>query len=104
MNEWMVHTSPKALRGTGVELAFEMQGNEVAKLVGGGQAAGIVFVLARNQTAATMMTAGAATVGGARMSCHHAGRGLANAADAVRSRCFTAIACSNKAEADVERL
>jgi acetolactate synthase I/II/III large subunit len=84
-------TVASVLREAGVSLAFGMPGGEVVTAIDGLQAAGIRFVLARNETAAAMMAAGAATVAQVPgLLVTTLGPGLANAingiADAAQER------------------
>ena len=80
-----------ALRAAGVRFAFGMPGGEVVTLIDALQRAGIAFTLARNETAAAMMAAGASVVDGAPgLLVTTLGPGLANAvngiADAAQER------------------
>ena len=80
-----------SLHEAGVRHAFGMPGGEVVTLIDALQKAGIRFVLARNETAAAMMAAGASAIGGAPgLLVTTLGPGLANAvngiADAVQER------------------
>ncbi len=91
MTDRVADVVAQVLRRAGVEWAFGMPGGEVVTLVDGLQAAGIRFVLARNETAAAMMAAGNATVGGAPgLLVTTLGPGLANGingiADAAQER------------------
>lgn len=84
-------TVASVLREAGNTLAFGMPGGEVVTAIDGLQAAGIRFVLARNETAAAMMAAGAATVADVPgLLVTTLGPGLANAvngiADAAQER------------------
>ncbi len=79
------------LAAAGIRHAFGMPGGEVVTFVDALERAGIRFVLARNETAAAMMAAGASTLGGAPgLLVTTLGPGLANAvngiADAVQER------------------
>src|SRR4051794_11066019 len=91
MTDRVADVVAQVLRRAGVEWAFGMPGGEVVTLVDGLQAAGIRFVLARNETAAAMMAAGNATVRGAPgLLVTTLGPGLANGingiADAAQER------------------
>ena len=95
----------RALHAAGVRFAFGMPGGEVVTLIDGLRAAGIQFILARNETAAAMMAAGASEIGGAPgVLVTTLGPGLANAvngiADAVQERC-PLIVLSGVVERDV---
>lgn len=84
-------TVAQALHGAGIRFAFGMPGGEVVTLIDALGAAGITFVLARNETAAAMMAAGASAIGGAPgLLVTTLGPGLANAvngiADAMQER------------------
>ena len=81
----------QALRAAGIRFAFGMPGGEVVTLIDALGRAGIAFILARNETAAAMMAAGASAIGGAPgLLVTTLGPGLANAvngiADAVQER------------------
>ncbi|PSC06057.1 decarboxylase [Alsobacter soli] len=72
------------LRAAGVRHAFGMPGGEVVTFVDALQRADVRFVLARNETAAAMMAAGASAVGGAPgLLVTTLGPGLANAVNGV---------------------
>lgn len=72
------------LHAAGVRHAFGMPGGEVVTLLDALERAGIRFVLARNETAAAMMAAGASVVGGAPgLLVTTLGPGLANAVNGV---------------------
>lgn len=84
-------TVARQLAAAGVRHAFGMPGGEVVTLVDALEAAGVRFVLARHETAAAIMAAGASTVGGAPgLLVTTLGPGLANAvngiADAAQER------------------
>ena len=84
-------TLARALHAAGIRFAFGMPGGEVVTFIDALQHAGIRFVLARNETAAAMMAAGASTLGGAPgLLVTTLGPGLANAvngiADAAQER------------------
>jgi acetolactate synthase-1/2/3 large subunit len=81
----------ETLHAHGVRHAFGMPGGEVVTVVDGLGRAGIAFTLARNETAAAMMAAGAAALAGAPgLIVTTLGPGLANAvngiADAAQER------------------
>ena len=81
----------QALRAAGIRFAFGMPGGEVVTLIDALGRAGIEFILARNETAAAMMAAGASAIGGAPgLLVTTLGPGLANAvngiADALQER------------------
>lgn len=81
----------RVLAARGIRFAFGMPGGEVVTFVDALERAGIRFVLARNETAAAMMAAGAATLDGVPgLLVTTLGPGLANAvngiADAVQER------------------
>jgi acetolactate synthase-1/2/3 large subunit len=81
----------ETLRAHGVRHAFGMPGGEVVTLIDGLQAAGITFHLARHETAAAIMAAGAhAMTRAPEVLVTTVGPGLANAvngiADAVQER------------------
>lgn len=81
----------RTLAAAGVRHAFGMPGGEVVTLLDALEAAGIRFVLARHETAAAIMAAGASTVAGAPgLLVTTLGPGLANAvngiADALQER------------------
>lgn len=84
-------TVARLLRGAGIRFAFGMPGGEVVTVVDALEKAGIRFVLARNETAAAMMAAGASAIDGVPgLLVTTLGPGLANAvngiADAVQER------------------
>ena len=77
-------TLARTLAAAGVRHAFGMPGGEVVTLIDALEAAGIRFVLARHETAAALMAAGAATVTGAPgLLVTTLGPGLANAVDGI---------------------
>ncbi|MFO1148994.1 MAG: thiamine pyrophosphate-binding protein [Alsobacter sp.] len=91
MAERVADTIGRALRAAGIRFAFGMPGGEVVTLVDGLERAGIRFVLARHETAAAMMAAGAAVSDDAPgLLVTTLGPGLANAvngiADAAQER------------------
>jgi acetolactate synthase-1/2/3 large subunit len=72
------------LAAHGVRLAFGMPGGEVVTFVDALERAGIRFVLARNETAAAMMAAGASTLSGTPgLAVTTLGPGLANAVNGI---------------------
>ena len=84
-------TVAKTLAAHGIELAFGMPGGEVVTLLDALGKAGIRFVLARQETSAAIMAAGAFAAGGAPgLLLTTVGPGLANAvngiADAAQER------------------
>ena len=84
-------TIARALHTHGIRHAFGMPGGEVVTLVDALEAAGIRFVLARNETAAAIMAAGTATCGDVPgLLVTTLGPGLGNAvngiADAMQER------------------
>ena len=81
----------RAFYAAGIRFAFGVPGGEVVTFVDALQKAGIAFVLARNESAAAMMAAGASAIGGAPgLLVTTLGPGLANAvngiADAAQER------------------
>lgn len=74
----------RTLAAHGIRHAFGMPGGEVVTFVDALAGAGIRFVLARNETAAAMMAAGTATLGGAPgLLVTTLGPGLANAVNGI---------------------
>lgn len=91
MADRVADTVARTLEAAGIRLAFGMPGGEVVNMLDALGAAGIRFVLARNETAAAMMAAGASTVAGAPgLLVTTLGPGLGNAvngiADAAQER------------------
>lgn len=84
-------TLARVLRDAGIRFAFGMPGGEIVTFVDALERTGIRFVLARNETAAAMMAAGASAIDGVPgLLITTLGPGLANAvngiADAVQER------------------
>lgn len=74
----------QTLAAHGIRTAFGMPGGEVVTLLDALEAAGIAFTLARNETAAAMMAAGASAVTGAPgLLLTTLGPGLANAVNGI---------------------
>ncbi len=91
MAERVADTMGRALRAAGIRFAFGMPGGEVVTLIDGLERAGIRFVLARQETGAAIMAAGAAVSDDAPgLLVTTLGPGLANAvngiADAAQER------------------
>jgi acetolactate synthase-1/2/3 large subunit len=91
MADRVADTVARTLHAAGIRLAFGMPGGEVVTLLDALGEAGIRFVLARNETAAAMMAAGASTVQGVPgLLVTTLGPGLGNAvngiADAAQER------------------
>jgi acetolactate synthase-1/2/3 large subunit len=84
-------TVARHLRDAGIRFAFGMPGGEIVTVIDALERTGIRFVLARNETAAAMMAAGASAIDGVPgLLITTLGPGLANAvngiADAVQER------------------
>ncbi|WP_156995321.1 thiamine pyrophosphate-binding protein [Elstera litoralis] len=74
----------QTLAAHGIRHAFGMPGGEVVTMLDALEAAGIAFTLARNETAAAMMAAGASAVTGAPgLLLTTLGPGLANAVNGI---------------------
>lgn len=74
----------QTLANFGARQAFGMPGGEVLTLIDGLNAAGVRFVLARNENAAAIMAAGACTIeGGPGVLVTTLGPGLANAVNGI---------------------
>ena len=77
-------TIAATLRAHGVRHAFGMPGGEVVTLIDGLEQAGIGFKLARHETAAAIMAAGASVLSGApALLVTTVGPGLANAVNGI---------------------
>lgn len=84
MNMRVADLAAQTLANYGARLAFGIPGGEVLTLIDGLNAAGVRFVLTRNENAAAMMAAGACTMaGGPGVLVTTLGPGLASAVNGI---------------------